>query len=129
MFASFRKIIANPVTNAAVAPAPTNSYGTNVMSGHLTIPITASLARNTNATILVWNDSAPLKSIDPICIRVVATGEIIPLGAVDQNTHSLMTITTDSSNQQIVKLNIPNATGIVIPANSEIYCFITSGVN
>jgi hypothetical protein len=59
----------------------------------------AGIAANSNANILTWTGSGKIKSIISVFMRrsgsgnpATDTGEIIPTGAVEQNTHSTFTI-------------------------------------
>ena len=62
--------------------------------------VTAGIAANANANVLTWTGSGKIKSIVSAFMRrtgsgnigVTDTGEIIPLGAVAQNTHSTFTV-------------------------------------
>jgi len=50
----------------------------------------AGIAAGANANILTWTGAGKIKSIQSVFIRKPDTGEIIPLGAVAQNTHTLI---------------------------------------
>ena len=52
----------------------------------------AGIAAGANANILTWTGAGKIKSIQSVLIRNPDTGEIIPLGAVAQNTHTLITL-------------------------------------
>jgi hypothetical protein len=59
----------------------------------------AGIATNANANVLTWTGPGKIKSIVSVFMRrtgsgdpATDTGEIIPLGAVAQNTHSTFTI-------------------------------------
>lgn len=59
----------------------------------------AGIAANTNANILTWTGPGKVKSIVSVFMRrtgsgtpATDTGEIIPMGAVDQATHSTFTV-------------------------------------
>jgi hypothetical protein len=52
----------------------------------------AGIAAGANANILTWTGAGKIKSIQSVFIRNPDTGEIIPLGAVAQNTHTLITL-------------------------------------
>jgi len=52
---------------------------------------TAGIAAGANANILTWTGAGKIKSIQSVFIRE-DDGEIIPLGAVAQNTHTLITL-------------------------------------
>ena len=69
------------------------------------ITTAARIAANANANILTWTGSGTIKSILSVFVRaagqgaVAQTGEVIPFGAVAQNTHS--TITLDATGRTI----------------------------
>jgi len=50
----------------------------------------AGIAAGANANSLTWTGAGKIKSIQSVFIRKPDTGEIIPLGAVAQNTHTLI---------------------------------------
>lgn len=78
----------------------------------------AGIAANANADVLTWEGSGTIKSIVSIFMRrtgsgnigVTDTGEIIPMGAVAQNTHSTFTI--DATGKTINCSILANATPI-----------------
>ena len=51
----------------------------------------AGIAAGANANILTWTGAGKIKSIQSVFIRE-DDGEIIPMGAVAQNTHTLITL-------------------------------------
>jgi len=61
---------------------------------------TAGIAAGANADVLTWTGSGKIKSIVSILMRrtgsgnigVTDTGEVIPMGAVAQNTHAQFTL-------------------------------------
>ena len=61
---------------------------------------TAGIAAGANADVLTWTGSGKIKSIASIFMRrtgsgnigVTDTGEVIPMGAVAQNTHAQFTL-------------------------------------
>ena len=69
------------------------------------ITTTAGIAAGANANILTWTGAGKIKSIQNVFIRaagqgaVAQTGEVIPFGAVAQNTHT--TITLDATGRTI----------------------------
>ena len=79
---------------------------------------TAGIAANANADVLTWEGSGRIKSIVSIFMRrtgsgnigVTDTGEIIPMGAVAENTHSTFTI--DATGKTINCSILANATPI-----------------
>jgi hypothetical protein len=79
--------------------------------------VTAGIAANANANVLTWTGAGKIKSIVSILMRrtgsgdaATDTGEIIPMGAVAQNTHSTFTI--DPTGRTINCSVLPNATPI-----------------
>ena len=78
----------------------------------------AGIAANANADVLTWEGSGRIKSIVSIFMRrtgsgnigVTDTGEIIPMGAVAENTHSTFTI--DATGKTINCSILANATPI-----------------
>ena len=69
------------------------------------ITTAAGIAANANANILTWIGAGKIKSILSVFVRaagqgaVAQTGEVIPFGAVAQNTHS--TISLDATGRTI----------------------------
>lgn len=76
-----------PNVNVAVA-----STGGDYQLVAFDIITAAGIAAGANANILTWTGSGKIKSIQSVFIRKPDTGEIIPLGAVAQNTHTLITL-------------------------------------
>ena len=78
----------------------------------------AGIAAGANADVLTWEGSGRIKSIVSIFMRrtgsgnigVTDTGEIIPMGAVAENTHSTFTI--DATVKTINCSILANATPI-----------------
>jgi len=78
----------------------------------------AGIAANANANVLTWTGPGKIKSIVSVFMRrtgsgdigVTDTGEVIPLGAVAQNTHSTFTI--DATGKTINCSILPGATPI-----------------
>ena len=78
----------------------------------------AGIAANANADVLTWEGSGRIKSIVSIFMRRTGsgdigdtdTGEIIPMGAVAENTHSIFTI--DATGKTINCSILANATPI-----------------
>jgi hypothetical protein len=75
------------------------------------------IAANANTNVLTWTGSGTIKSIVSILMRRTGsgdgptdTGEIIPMGAVAQNTHSTFTI--DPTGRTVNCSILPNATPI-----------------
>jgi hypothetical protein len=87
------------------------------------ITIGAGIAANANANILTWTGSGKIKSILAFTPRVAATGELLPLGIVAQNTHTLITI---DASQKILNVIVP-AAGVAIPVNTVISLLLVIG--
>jgi hypothetical protein len=78
---------------------------------------TAGIAAGANADVLTWAGSGRIKSIASIFMRRTGsgdpntdTGEVIPMGAVAQNTHSAFTV--DAAGKTINCRLLDNATPI-----------------
>jgi hypothetical protein len=56
------------------------------------ITTTAGIAAGAHANILTWTGAGKIKSIQTIFVRNPDDGEVIPFGAVAQNTHALITL-------------------------------------
>lgn len=87
------------------------------------ITTTVGIAAGDNADILVWTGAGKIKSCDLLGAKIIATGELLPVGAVAQNTHSLLTV--DAAGKTI-NLSVP-AAGVAIPANSLISLLLVIG--
>ena len=77
-----------------------NSTGSDCQLVAIDVYTTAGIAPNANANVLTWTGAGKIRSIVSVFMRRTGsgniggtdTGEIIPMGAVAQNTHSTFTI-------------------------------------
>ena len=74
------------------------------------ITTAAGIAANANANILTWKGAGKIKAISSVFMRRATTGEVIPMGAVAQNTHT--TITLDATGKIINIALLAGATPI-----------------
>ena len=92
-------------TTAANVNVAVASTGGDYQLVAFDITTAAGIAANANANILTWTGAGKIKSILSVFVRaagqgaVAQTGEVIPFGAVAQNTHS--TITLDATGKTI----------------------------
>jgi len=92
-------------TTAANVNVAVASTGGDYQLVAFDITTAAGIAANANANILTWIGAGKIKSILSVFVRaagqgaVAQTGEVIPFGAVAQNTHS--TITLDATGRTI----------------------------
>ena len=92
-------------TTAANVNVAVASTGGDYQLVAFDITTAAGIAANANANILTWTGAGKIKSILSVFVRaagqgaVAQTGEVIPFGAVAQNTHS--TITLDATGRTI----------------------------
>jgi len=77
----------------------TGSTGADCQLVAIDVFTRGGIAANSNANILTWTGTGKIKSIVSIFMRrtgsgnpATDTGEVIPTGAVEQNTHSTLTI-------------------------------------
>lgn len=76
------------------------STGSNSQLIAVDVLTTAGIAANANADVLTWTGSGRIKSIVSVFMRrtgsgnigVTDTGEVIPMGAVAQNTHTQFSV-------------------------------------
>ena len=87
------------------------------------ITTTVGIAAGADADVLVWEGSGTIKSILAISACVIATGEMIPMGAVEQDSHTLVTIDPTG---KIINVSIPEG-GAAILANSLISLILVIG--
>ncbi len=87
------------------------------------ITTTAGIAAGANANILTWTGSGKIKAITSVFMRRSTTGEVIPTGAVAQNTHT--TITLDATGKIINIALLAGATPI--PTNTVISLLLVIG--
>jgi len=99
------------------------STGSDYQLVAIDVLTTAGIAAGANANVLQWTGSGKIKSIASVFMRRTATGEVIPMGAVDQNTHT--TITLDFTGKII---NIALLAGApAIPTNTTISFLLVIG--
>ena len=99
---------ANVNTNVASTGADNQLIAIDVL-------VNAGIAAGANANVLTWTGSGKIKAIISVFMRrtgsgdpATDTGEVIPMGAVAQNTHSSFTI---DATGKIINCNIlANAT-------------------
>ena len=87
------------------------------------ITTAARIAANANANILTWTGAGKIKSIQNVFVRNPADGEIMPLGAIDQDTHTLITLDEDD---QTINIDIP-AGGVAIDADAVVSLLLVIG--
>ena len=87
------------------------------------IKTTDGIAAGANANILTWTGSGKIKSIQNVFVRNPDDGEIMPMGAVAQNTHTLITLDEDD---QTINIDIP-AGGVPIDANAVVSLLLVIG--
>ena len=83
---------------------------------------TAGIAAGAHANILTWTGAGKIKSIQSVFIRE-EDGEIIPLGAVAQNTHTLITL--DAAGKTI-NISVP-AGGAALEAGALVSLILVIG--
>ena len=104
MMTSVVRYVKNTTTAANVNVAVASTGGDYQLIA-FDITTAAGIAANANANILTWIGAGKIKSILSVFVRaagqgaVAQTGEVIPFGAVAQNTHS--TITLDATGRTI----------------------------
>jgi hypothetical protein len=104
MMTSVVRYVKNTTTAANVNVAVASTGGDYQLVA-FDITTAAGIAANANANILTWIGAGKIKSILSVFVRaagqgaVAQTGEVIPFGAVAQNTHS--TITLDATGRTI----------------------------
>ena len=87
------------------------------------IKTTDGIAAGANANILTWMGAGKIQSIQNVFIRNPDDGEIMPLGAIDQDTHTLITLDEDD---QTLNIDIP-AGGVPIDANAVVSLLLVIG--
>ena len=104
MMTSVVRYVKNTTTAANVNVAVASTGGDYQLIA-FDITTAAGIAANANANILTWIGAGKIKSILSVFVRaagqgaVAQTGEVIPFGAVAQNTHS--TISLDATGRTI----------------------------
>lgn len=120
------RYVQNTMDGGANTPS-IGSTGTDSQLVAIDVTTTAGIAAGENANVLQWTGSGKIKSVFNVFMRRnVApnnTGEVIPMGAVAQNTHT--TITLDATGKII---NIALLAGApAIPANTTISFLLVIG--
>ena len=87
------------------------------------IKTTAGIAAGANANILTWTGAGKIKSILSVFIRAPANGEVISMGAVAQNTHTLITLDAAA---KTLNISIP-AGGVAIEAEAVVSLLLVIG--
>ena len=87
------------------------------------IKTTDGIAAGDNANILTWTGAGKIKSIQNVFVRNPADGEIMPMGGVDQDTHTLITLNEDD---QTINIDIP-AGGVAIDADAVVSLLLVIG--
>jgi len=120
------RYVQNTMDGGANTPS-IGSTGTDSQLVAIDVTTTVGIAAGANANVLQWTGSGKIKSVFNVFMRRnVApnnTGEVIPMGAVAQNTHT--TITLDATGKII---NIALLAGApAIPANTTISFLLVIG--
>jgi hypothetical protein len=110
-------------TTAANVNTQVDSTGADYQLVSIDVTTAAGIAAGANANVLTWTGAGKIKAIVSVFMRRAATGEIIPMGAVAQNTHS--TITLDATGKIINIALLGGAT--VIPTNTVISFLLVIG--
>jgi hypothetical protein len=110
-------------TTAANVNTQVDSIGADYQLVSIDVTTAAGIAAGANANVLTWTGAGKIKAIVSVFMRRAATGEIIPMGAVAQNTHS--TITLDATGKIINIALLGGAT--VIPTNTVISFLLVIG--
>jgi len=113
----------NNTTTAANVNTEVASTGGDYQLVAFDITTTAGIAANANANILTWTGSGKIKAITSVFMRRATTGEVIPMGAVAQTTHT--TITLDATGKVINIALLAGATPI--PTNTVISLLLVIG--
>jgi hypothetical protein len=110
-------------TTAANVNTQVDSTGADYQLVAIDVTTAAGIAAGANANVLTWTGAGKIKAIVSVFMRRAATGEIIPMGAVAQNTHS--TLTLDATGKIINIALLGGAT--VIPTNTVISFLLVIG--
>ena len=110
-------------TTAANVNTQVDSTGADYQLVSIDVTTAAGIAAGANANVLTWTGAGKIKAIVSVFMRRAATGEIIPMGAVAQNTHS--TLTLDATEKIINIALLGGAT--VIPTNTVISFLLVIG--
>ena len=124
------RYVKNTIDGPAPAQAGVGSTGSDYQLVAIDVLTTAGIAANANANVLTWTGPGKIKSIVSVFMRrtgsgnpATDTGEIIPMGAVAQNTHS--TFTVDATGKTINCRLLAGAT--VIPTFTTISFLLVIG--
>lgn len=119
------RYIQNTSTGANVNTA-VGSTGGDYQLVAFDITTAAGIAAGANANVLTWVGAGKIKSIISVFMRLAtagATGEVIPMGIVATNTHTLVTI---DATGKIVNVSVP-AAGVALPVNAVISLLLVIG--
>jgi hypothetical protein len=116
------RYVKNTTTEANVN-TQVDSTGADYQLVAIDVTTAAGIAAGANANVLTWTGAGKIKAIVSVFMRRAATGEIIPMGAVAQNTHS--TLTLDATGKIINIALLGGAT--VIPTNTVISFLLVIG--
>jgi len=94
------RYVKNTMDGGGGANPAVGSTGSDSQLVAIDVYTTAGIAANANADVLTWTGSGKIKSIVSVFMRrtgsgnigVTDTGEVIPMGEVDQVTHSTFTV-------------------------------------
>lgn len=117
------RYVRNTMDGGAPASPAIDSVGSDYELVAFDITTTAGIAQGANLNVFQWTGSGKIKSIISVRAKVIATGEMIPMGAVAQNTHTLITLDATS---KIINISVP-AAGAAIPAASVISLLLVIG--
>ena len=87
------------------------------------IKTAAGIAGGANANILTWTGAGKIKSILSVFVRNPDDGEVIPMGAVAKNTHTLITLDAAA---KTLNISIP-AGGAAIEAEAVVSLLLVIG--
>ncbi len=116
------RYVKNTSTAANVNVAVT-STGKDYQLIAFDITTVAGIAAGAHANILTWIGAGKIKSILSVFVRNPDDGEVIPLGAVAQNTHSLITL---DATAKTINIAIP-AAGVALDANTVVSLLLVIG--
>lgn len=107
-----------PNVNTAVG-----STGSDYQLVAFDITTTAGIAAGANSNILTWTGAGKIKSIQNVFIRNPADGEVIPLGEVDQATHTIITL---NDTGKIINISVPGG-GAALDAGCVVSLLLVIG--
>ena len=116
------RYVKNTSTAANVNVAVT-STGKDYQLIAFDITTVAGIAAGAHANMLTWTGAGKIKSILSVFVRNSDDGEVIPMGAVAQNTHSLITL---DATAKTINIAIP-AGGVAIEANAIVSLLLVIG--